>query len=176
MELLSSLLFTVIPTFLGIYDSVRNRIAMALPTMTSYQMIKDTAKNKMEMLVNLIEYKCDGWAECRLVFTNWRGMYVHLKKIYAGKHTTVGCSLHLLFSESCLLWPRLAPFQPIWRWKHRTKENMSLSLSISHPPLIPPLSHCYKGWDQYNCHVDSWELSITLLELCCVGLWVGWSS
>lgn len=60
MELLSSLLFTVIPTFLGIYDSVRNRIAMALPTMTSYQMIKDTAKNKMEMLVNLIEYKCDG--------------------------------------------------------------------------------------------------------------------
>lgn len=61
----------------------------------------------------------------------------------------------------------------------RTKEN--ISLSIYQPPFIPPLSHGYKGWARYKCHLDSWELSITLLELWCVGFatssfcywWVG---
>lgn len=79
--------------------------------------------------------------------------------------------MHLLFtlqSESCLLCPCLILYS-LYGDEDTENQRKHFFLCISHPPFIPFFPHFHKGWDHYKCHVDRWELSITLLELGFVG-------
>lgn len=99
-----------------------------------------------------------------------RGAQRNKTTTYNGS-TTVDCNLLLLFvlqSESCLLCPCLAP-STVYVDGDTKNQRKHFSLPISHPPFIPPFRNSHKRWGHYKCHIDRWELSITLLELQFVG-------
>lgn len=102
-------------------------------------------------------------------------MYLQLKetekrKIYAGRtHLLVAiciyCSLFKVNHVCCAL----ASVPTAYMEMETQNQRKHFLFSISHPPFISPRPHSNKGWHHYKCHIDRWELSITLLEHFFVG-------